>query len=107
MTEKQRHLARARNFDLMIEDHGLLVLAGHFDYEGWGSQGLGYQVDANFLKRFMEVFRVERLQQVNGRPCWVTQSSDRIHMIEPLFAGEGTVFDIDAWAAEKRKEARS
>lgn len=100
-----RDLARCKGFDFAIEDHGLPVLYGHFEYEGSGGQGFGYMVDAAFLMRFMGVFGVERLQQVNGRSCWVTHTSDRITLIEPLHASDGQPFDIGAWEAWVKRRA--
>lgn len=102
--EKQRRLARCVKFDFGTEDHGMPFLFGHFEGEGW-VQGFGYMVDTDFMQRFLRVFEVERMQQVNGRACWVTYSYDRIHKVEPLLSGEGTTFDIDEWRAEKEREA--
>lgn len=96
----ERYLARARNMDLAISDHGHLVLNGHFEYgeSGGVCQGLGYAVDAAFLKRFLNVFGATELRKVNGRPCWVTSTSGTIEKIEPLFAKDGEPFDVRAWA---------
>jgi hypothetical protein len=101
--EPQRRLAHASGFDLAIEDHGFLVLYGTFEYEGSWSQGLGYQVDVPFLKRFLGAFGVERLQQVNGRTCYVTSDGGRIHKIEPLPWDPGKSFDINEWRDEKEQ----
>lgn len=60
----ERSLARCYGFDVAIEDHGILVLMGHFEYDEGTCQGLGYCIDSSFLYRFLGVFGVERLRQV-------------------------------------------
>lgn len=105
MTE--RILAKCVDFDFGIEDHGFPYLHGHFDFEDFGSQGLGYSIDTAFLMRFLGVFGVDRLRQVNGRSCWVTHEGGLIVLIEPLHKKEGNPFDIKAWAEWIRKSGRA
>ncbi len=103
----ERHLARAVGFDLAINDHGRLVLSGHFEYgeNGGLGQGLGYGVDAEFLKRFMAAMGVSELRKANGRACWVTSTHGSVEKIEPLFKKDGVAFDIKAWADANRGAA--
>ncbi len=101
----ERKLAKCGNFDFGIEDHGMPVLWGDFEYDEGGVQGLGYQVDVAFLMRFMGVFGVREMGDVNGRSCWVVQDDKGdIRRIEPLHRADGEAFDIDEWA--KWKAAR-
>lgn len=100
--ETERWLARFRNPDIWVEDHGCLMVAGHFEGER-GAQGLGYALNegaAEFLKRLLAVFRVEKLSQCANKPCWVTGSNSRIDRLEPLLPEEGVPFDIQVWAKE-------
>ena len=101
----ERELAKCRGFDVGIEDHGLLVMLGTFEYEGGGAQGLGCCIEEAFLYRFLSVFGIEQLNQVNGKSCWVTHDNSHIFKIEPLHKRDGAVFDIDEWAefVKKRK----
>lgn len=102
--------AVAEAFDIEIEDHGFLVLSGTFRYtspEGGGChQGLGYSVDAAFLKRFLRAFGVYRLRQVSGKPCWVTHDGSKIVKITPFTSDSGETFDISLWSLEKEAEAQ-
>ena|SRR3990167_3196103 len=100
----ERSLAKARNFDIWLEDHGLLVLDGHFEYEDGGAQGMGYCVDTAFLMRFLVAFGVDHLQKVNGKSCWVTHTNDKISKIEPLHKKDGEAFDIPTWREWAKKQ---
>ena len=93
-----REIARCSEFDVSVEDHGALTMYGSFEYDG-GGQGLGYVIDAQFIKNFLGVFRVSRLRQVTGRYCWVTHSHSSIIKLEPVLPNDGTEFDIAAWVA--------
>ncbi len=104
---ERRELVKCGRFDLELEDHGYLVLNGAFYTEG-GGQGLGYGVDACFLKAFLKAIGVKTLRDVEGKSCWVTTPSfgGNIEKIEPLHRGDGVPFDIAEWARdleEKRK----
>lgn len=97
MEKAERSLAKCRGFDIGIEDHGILVMYGTFEYDDGGCQGLGYGIETSFLYRFLSVFSVEMLRQVNGKSCWVTHTNDRITKIEPLHKKDGVPFDIVKW----------
>lgn len=93
----ERSLAKLRGFDIGIEDHGILTMLGTFEYEEGMCQGLGYCIDTAFLYRFLSVFGVGKLQQVNGKSAWVTHTHDGIIKIEPLHKNDGEAFDIPEW----------
>lgn len=104
MSETERELAKCSGFDFGVDwDHGWPMLFGTFKYEG-GGQGLGYMMDVSFLMRFLDVFHVERLRQVEGKFCWVTHTNSNIHKIEPIMEGEGKTFDIDEWREWIKKQ---
>lgn len=98
MEKMERDLAKLEGFDIGIEDHGLLTMYGTFHYDSGGAQGLGYCIDASFLYRFLAVFGVGRLQEVNGMSCWVTHNNWKITKIEPLHKNDGAVFDLEEWS---------
>ena len=102
--EPEKCLAKLRGFDVGIEDHGCFVMHGTFEYEDSGAQGLGYVINTEFIKKFIAVFRAERLQQVNGKSCWVTHTFDKILKIEPLHKKDGVVFDIVEWSKDCEKK---
>lgn len=106
MGQRERQLARCSGFDVGTERDCIFVMHGAFTGDGWG-QGFGYSIDADFVKRFLAVFRKEKLQQVNGLACFIVASNDKIHRVEPLFEKEGEAFDIDAWAAELEAKRKS
>lgn len=64
---KERELAKWEGSDLEIEDHGWLVLTGHFKYENGTCQG------------------------------WVTHDGGNIELVEPLHKDCGTPFNISEW----------
>lgn len=101
----ERELARCSHMDIGYENMAWLSLRGVFEYEDGGGQGLGYVIDGLFIKRFMSVFGVESLQNVNGKECWVTHSHSDIKLIEPLFKKDGTAFDIHAWRDELKAKS--
>ncbi len=105
MDEFVREVARCTDVDVVDNDHGGLGLGATFRYEGSAAQGFGYVINAEFIRRFMLVFRVERLRDAIGKACWVTHSSGKIVKVEPLLTGEGQPFDIEAWSAELRKRS--
>lgn len=102
MSEIKRSLAKCREFDFAIEDHGCPILYGTFEYEDGGIQSLGYQVDIAFLMRFMCALGVDQLSKVNGKSCFVTHTFNNIMKIEPLHKKEGTPFDIQEWIEWKK-----
>ena len=106
MSEKIRELAKCIDFDLMLNNGCSPMLSGHFAYEDCGCQGIGYIVEIAFLARFMGVFSVEKLRDVNRKSCWVTHDSDRIYKIEPLHKKDGQTFDIEQWGKWISKKER-
>lgn len=38
----ERELAKCEGFDICLEDHGMIIMGGSFDYEGGSAQGIGY-----------------------------------------------------------------
>jgi len=96
----ERELARCQNFDIGV-GYGRLIMWGTFMYEGAG-QSFGYCIEEEFIKRFMNVFSVEKLQDVNGKECWVTHNHVDIRLVEPLFREDGEPFDVAAWAKEMK-----
>lgn len=94
--ELTRELAKCVHFDVGVKDHAQLYMHGHFDYDGAG-QGFGLIIDPDFIVRFLAVFRVDRISQVNGKPCWITHDSGEIFKIEPLFPKDGETFDVQKW----------
>lgn len=101
MTE--RSLAKLKGFDVGTEDHGILVMYGTFEYDEWGCQGLGYCIDAAFIYRFLDVFGVSKLSEVNGKSCWVTHDDNHIIKLEPLHKKDGKTFDIVEWQEFSKK----
>lgn len=94
-----RVLVRAVNFRIELEDHGLIVLAGEFRESGGQCQGLGRHAQDldDFLKKFLAVFNVCDLTNVEGKACWITRRHDGIiYRIDPLFPNEGEPLDLDA-----------
>lgn len=96
--ELERDLAKCGPCDLWLEDHGVLIVSLHFDYESGSSQGFpSYLADPSIIMRLMGVFGVDHLSQIKGRSCWVTHSHSEITKIEPLHAKDGTTFDLVEW----------
>ncbi len=101
----ERELAKCKGMDIQDNDHGGLMLGGVFEYESGNAQGLGWGIDMEFLKRFMDVFGVMRLRDVNGKSCWVLCNSSKIVRIEPLHKKDGEAFDILEWAKKRESLA--
>lgn len=104
MTDKERLLAKCVGFDFGVEDHGLPVLFGTFEYEDSVHQGLGYIVDVGFMKSFLAIFGVDKLSKVNGKSCWVTCDNSKIYKIEPLHKKDGVPFDIETYIKDQNKK---
>lgn len=105
--ERERVLVRAKACDVGVEDRGWLIWYGHFEASGAGGQGFGYGIDAHFIKAMLAVFNVERVTQISGRPCYITRTHSKIFKVEPLFANEGTAFDIEQWCLEAQARAEA
>ena len=99
-----RFLAKCKEFDVGIEDHGLLVLMGHFEYEEGGVQGLGYAIDGPFIHAFLGALGVDQLKKVENKSCWVTVIDGTIKIIEPLHKKDGKKFDIREWVEAHKKK---
>ena len=106
LSKPERELAKLKGFDIMKEDHGCMVMAGSFYYEGSSVQGIGYVINIDFVDRLMDVFRADRLQQINGKSAWVTHDHSSIHKIEPLHAEDGITFDIKKWVDDCEKKRK-
>lgn len=102
MREPERELAKCKGFDLTYDRW--VGIQGTFYYEGGSAQGIGWIQDLDFMKQFMRVFNVEKLQQVNGRSCWVTHDNSTISLIEPLHKDDGKAFDVMKWSEDARKK---
>lgn len=96
---EERTIARWIHDDLEIEDHGWLILSGHFEYGESGSlcQGWGFFADASFLMRFMGALGVTRLKDTHRKSCWVTRTGGEILLVEPLHRKDGRPFDVREW----------
>lgn len=103
MTE-EKELARCRDFDFGIEDHGCPYLLGYFEYEGGSCQGLGYMPSIDFMVKILKAIGVDSLNKMEGKSCWVTHTQDKILLIEPLHKKDGKPFDVMKWVKEKQKE---
>ena len=102
-SKPERELAKLRGFDIWLEDHGWMVMAGTFEYEGSSCQGFGYGIDIDFVRHLIEVFRVEKLQEINGKSCWVTHDHSGIYKVEPLHKKDGKTFDVKKWCDDCNK----
>ena len=105
MSEFEHEVARCEGFEVGVEDHGMPYMFGTFHYDG-GGQGFGYAIDADFIKRFLQVFRVDRLSKVNGRHCWVTHNHSSITRVEPMLPDEGEAFDVLAWSETAKRRGQ-
>jgi hypothetical protein len=96
---REREVARIRKPDIVEEDHGFMMFSGTCVFDS-SAQGFGVEIDMEFVRRLMRVFRAERLSQLEGKACFVTHCQSRIHKVEPLLHDDGKAFDVDAWADE-------
>jgi hypothetical protein len=93
-----RYLAKVREADICIEDHGIPYLSVQFDYDEGMSQGLGaYQLDGAFVFRFMLALGVDSLKKAVGKSCWVEAGHSHIDGIYPLHKKDGQPFIIKEW----------
>lgn len=104
MTDEERELAKCSDFDIWIEDHGLMTLSGSFEYEGGSVQGLGYIINMEFVRAFMDALGVERLNDVKGESCWVTHDNHHVSKIEPLHKKDGKAFNIDKFIETQKSK---
>lgn len=102
---KEKKLAKIRNSDLYIEDHGWLMWSGEFDYEDGGIQGLGYYAKDDLIKGLMEAVGSRTLKGMNGKSCWVVCENGLVSEVHPLHKKDGVPFKIKDWQ-EKHKEKK-
>jgi hypothetical protein len=102
---KEKRLARIRNSDLFIEDHGWLMWSGEFCYEGGGVQGLGYGAKDDLIKGLMNAVGSRTLAGMNGKSCWVVCESGLVSEVHPLHKEDGMPFIIKEWQ-EKQKSKK-
>ena len=107
MSERTKYLARIRNADVAIEDHGILVLDVTFEYEEGGVQGLPIIIQGPhggaFIKAFLQAIGADSFTKARGKDCWVEASSYNIFKISPLHKKDGIPLDIDEFN-KKHKE---
>jgi hypothetical protein len=108
-----RRVAVYRGIDIVSNDHGGVMMGGVFEYEDGSVQGVSqFLIDNKFLIRFLDVFGVEKLSQVNGKACWVTLAivhgdglggqGEEIVRLDPLIRDHGQPFDLRGWVKENR-----
>lgn len=106
----EKRLAIIHGCELMRHDcYGFPMLDCTFQYfeednktRGSLHQGLGYIVTMDFVMKFMEVFDVLRLGDIDKQKCWVTNRNGSIVKIEPYKQKNGTTFDITKWQKEQK-----
>lgn len=102
--ETKIRLAKVDNFDIGIENHGGFFMFGGFNYEEGGWQGFGYIINEDFIRGILRVFNVEKLQDCNGKLCYVEQSHSNIHKVIPLsYYKNGKTFDVDKWSSNLKE----
>ena len=79
--------------DVGFEDHGIFVMTATFEYYPT-SQGLGYCVDHNFIKKFIRAFGVSMLSQCKGEIFIEHANGIGILRLIPLETHGGEEFDI-------------
>jgi len=99
---KEIDIARIESCDIGFDDHGLFLMFTRFVYvkkgHNTGSQGIGYVIDDEFIKRFIRACGAVMLSQCNGTMVRVEHTQERINKIIPLLKGEDKyIFDIDKW----------
>jgi len=104
MTEVKKDIARVEDLDVGVEDHGCFFMYGGFNFGGsW--QGFGFVINETFIRGILDVFGCDRLQDCNGRICYVERTHSKILRLIPLpFEKHGKIFDIEKWSKEATKE---
>ena len=102
---KEIDIAQIESCDIGFDDHGLFLIFARFVYKkgrcSTGSQGIGYVIDEEFIKRFIKACGAGTLLDCNGRKVRVEHSKERINKIIPLSKSEKEyIFDIDKWREE-------
>lgn len=93
-------LARLSNVDLRLDANNFLRFTGEFRTESRRVYSLGREADIALIRGLLGVFRVKRLSEIEGKPCWLTLMDHRIVLIEPLFPSDGTPFEVAGWETE-------
>jgi len=81
-----------------IECHGILTIKVSFDYGGT-SQGCGYCINDEFLKKFIMAFGKSNLDMCMGS-IFVEHNNGEIFRLIPI--GDGEEFDIKEWSNDCR-----
>lgn len=103
---EHRELAKLSDFDVCLDGRTFenITLSGTFNLEGSSSIGLGYLVDADFIKCVLKAVGVTEVKKLNGKSCWVTLRTFNgpVIKIEPLHKSDGEAFDITEWSERKK-----
>lgn len=99
---KEIDIAKIESCDVGFDDHGLFLMFTRFIFKkgrhSTGSQGIGYVIDDEFIKRFIRSCGAETLLDCNGRMVKVEHTKERINRIIPLSDDKKEhIFDIDKW----------
>ena len=105
MSNEVTELAKFKGGDLLIDDHGFLMIEGQFDYEGGGSQGFGYNADSEFIRKFMRAMNATKLRNCNNQIVRVTHTRAAILRIAPIF-DQGVQFDIMQYLKEVKEREK-
>lgn len=111
-----RELVRFKHPDLVIEDHGIMILSLECEYESGGISGFpSYALDASMLYRLFGAVGVDSLSKLHGKSCWFVYegeapglgslSGNGLVAIEPLHKKDGKRFDIQEWRDWIKKNA--
>lgn len=103
---KEVDIAKVESCDIGFDDHGLFLIFARFIYQkgghSTGSQGIGYVIDEEFIKRFIRACGAQTLLDCNGRKVKIEHTKERVTKIIPLSKDRNKyVFDIEKWR-EKR-----
>lgn len=94
---KEVDIAKIESCDIGFDDHGLFLMFTRFIYSA-GSQGIGYVIDEEFIKRFIKACGAQTLRDCNGRKVKIEHTRERINKIIPLSEdSDKYIFDIDKW----------
>ena len=84
----------------------MLTLDARFGYEtGWGNQGIGgYYIDADFIKKFLDVFNAKELKDCKGT-LWVEHTNSAVARLIPLGINKKCEeFDVRQWSENLKEE---
>lgn len=105
---KEIDVAKIESCDIGFDDHGIFMIFARFIYQkgghATGSQGIGYVIDEEFIKRFIRACGAETLLDCNGRKVVIEHTRERINRIIPISKdSKKHIFDIDKWRMEEVK----